>query len=373
MEPFWSQSILSEDLMRYFIVIAFIVFLLSSFLLLLFTFGSHIALHLSTSFQVPFSIFILLSILQALLYFLSLLFFSYANYLELISSLIIVSQILLYIIILLPSILFLEFRKSSDKIKKAGNAISSVLLSILGELEEEPTPITLKSFFSILKKTYMLAFGLRKVPAYTLWVKEGGERIEDEKAGLMKNFNGLMIKVLLLGFFFYGITGVRVALIASRNLDYPVVELIYGVIRIIFGLGIGLWLFRQAHSMRRFLKRQNYLLHAFILVVPTFIFHVEKSIIEMICFFAEDNVSEKHDLGAIWTYFLLSMKCLPLAVLMLRTFSTEGIHLEEYKEFLKPEEKENQLEIEENEGQEKLLNSNENVQIYKSNSFNKSN
>lgn len=371
MEPFWSQSILLEELMRYFIVIAFIIFLLSSFLLLLFTFGSHMALLLSSSFQVPFSIFILLSILQALLYFLSLLFFSYATYLELISSLILVSQILLYIIILLPSILFLEFRKSSDKIKKVGNAISSVLLSILGELEEEPTPITLKSFFSILKKTYMLAYGLRKVPAYTLWVKEGGEREEDEKTGLEKDFNGLMIKVGVVGFFFYGITGVRVALIASKNLDYPVVEVIYGVVRIIFGLGIGLWLFKQTHSMRRFLKRQNYLLHALILVIPTFIFHVEKSIIEMICFFAEDNVSERHDLGAIWTYFLLSLKCLPLAVLMLRTFSTEGIHLEEYKEFLKAEENKNQLE--ENEGQEKLLNSNENVQIYKSNSFNKSN
>lgn len=368
MEPFWSQSILSQDVMRYFIVISFITFLLSSFLLLVFTFGSHIALLLSSSFQVPFSIFILLSILQALLYFLSLLCFSYSNYLELISSLLIISQILLYIIILLPSILLLEFRKSSDKIKKVGNAISSVLLSILAELEQEPIPIVLTNF-SILKKTYLLAFGLRKVPAYTLWVKEGGERKEDERAGLEKEFKSMMIKGGLMASFFYGITGVRVALIASKNLNYAVVEVIYEVIRIIFGLGVTLWLFKQTYSMRRFLKRQNYLLQTLVLIIPSFIFHVEKPIIEMICFFLEDNVSEKHDLGAIWVYFLLSLKCLPLAILMLRTFSTEGIHLEEYKDYLKAEEK--KKELEEPEVEEKLLNQSDTPQIYKSNSFNK--
>ena len=369
MEPFWSQSILSEELMYYFIVFSFITFLISFFLLLIFTFGSHIAFPLSSSFQLPLSIFILLSILQALLYFLCLILFSYSTYIELISSLIMITQFLLYITILLPSLLFLEFRKSNEKIKKVGSSISSVLLSMLDELETEPTP-TVFTNFSILKKTYMLAFGLRKIPAYTLWVKEEGDRGEDERVGLENEFNGLMIKGGVLGFLFYAITGVRVALIASKNLDYAVVEVIYGVIRIILGLGVGLWLFKLPHSMRRFLKRQSYVSHALILVVPSLIFHVEKSIIEMICFFAEDNVSERHDLGAIWSYFLLSLNCLPLAVLMLRTFSTEGIHLEEYKEYLKVEEK---TEYEESEGHEKLLNSSGEAQIYKSNSFNKGN
>jgi hypothetical protein len=332
MGSFLDQSIVSEDVMYYFVVLSFIFFLLSTFLLLLFAFGSHIALPISSSFQAPISILIILSIIQGLLYFLSIPLFSYSIYFELITSFTLIIQILIYSLILLPAQLFLEFRKSSEKIKKVGSSISPIVMNILAEIEKEPIPTNFVSL-SVIKKAYLLALGLRKLPAYTLWVKEGDQVDEEEK--LDKEFRSLMIKITVFGIVFYAFTAIRVSLFASKNLDSSVVEVIYGVLRIIFGMIMTLWLFKLPHSLRKFLKRQNYVYQSLNLVLPSFFFHVEKSITEMICFFSEDNNSEKHFLGALWTYFLLSINGLPLALLMLRAFSTEGIHLEEYKEFLK--------------------------------------
>lgn len=331
MRELWDQTTIDKEIMQYFIVLAFVAFLITILFSGVIGIGSHFSALEIPIFQKYIIFFISCNVLLSLLYFLSLAEFENAGYLSLISTFLLQLQLSCYFFFIQPTLLLLEFKKNYTKLdsllKKSVNAGDRHFLEEYKRAEDSKALLSQK--YRIQSYQVALCYIFTSKKEEVLRIQPQNFSLADNARKRYNITSGMVIGYMIFDF---SLQIAQSALIGAEEYTNYTAVVLYGCVRMILNIAFIIYFSLEMWVFFRLLRKQAQILKLSSILVGLFCFNVQRHLVDIICVTVDKKDSV--NFANIVNFFMLSLENFVCSLLVLQGFSYKGMIFSEYKSII---------------------------------------